>query len=52
MIAADEVDGLRVFELVGEEESDDLDAVGAAVYEIAEEEVLLAGRCGVEMEDV
>lgn len=52
MVAADEVDGLREFELVGEEQRDHLDAVGAAVYEIAQEEVLPAGRRAVEIEDV
>lgn len=52
MIATEQVDGLRVFELVGEEKGDDLDAVGAAVYEISEEEVLFGRGRAVEMEDV
>lgn len=52
VVAADEVDGLRELELVGEEQRDDLDAVGAAVDEVAQEEVLLARGRAVEMEDV
>lgn len=52
MVSPEQVDSIRVLQLVGEQQGQGLDVEDSSIHIVSEEEVLLQGRAAVGLEDV